>query len=205
MYWEKEIETIKRKDLQTLQLKYLNNTLSNAIKSDYYKKLIKQTKLKNLKEIQTLPFTTKQDLRDNFPYGLLAINQKDIVRLHSSSGTTGNPTVIFHTQEDIDQWTDLVARCMYMTGVRKTDVFQNTMGYGLFTGGLGFHYGTEGNLGLTTLQRSAMPLLRYRTRNLTFIITKKCNCGRTHKRIARIKGRSDDILIINGVNIPNAN
>jgi phenylacetate-CoA ligase len=89
----------------------------------------------NLKD---LPFTTKQDLRDQYPYGFLTVPREKIVRLHSSSGTTGRATAIFHTQKDLDGWANLVARCMYMAGVRKQDVFQNMSGYGLFTGGLGF-------------------------------------------------------------------
>ncbi|OGI05881.1 MAG: phenylacetate--CoA ligase [Candidatus Margulisbacteria bacterium GWF2_35_9] len=332
MFWEKEIETISSSDLKKLQLIKLHHTIEKAKKSDYYKKILKKTKISTLKDIESLPFTSKQDLRDHFPYGLLAEDLTESVRLHSSSGTTGNPTVVFHTKEDIELWADLVARCMYMTGVRKHDVFQNTMGYGLFTGGLGFHYGAEklgmltipvgpgnskrqiwfmqqfsttavhilpsyaihlyssfqelsldpkkdtrlktafigaephtnalrvqienlygikaynsyglsemcgpgvafecpqqngmhiwedhfyveiidpktgqilpdgeeGELVLTTLKRSAMPLIRYRTRDLTRIINEPCLCGRTHRRIERIKGRSDDMLIINGVNI----
>ena len=101
-------------------------------------------------DIRELPFTTKADLRDAFPYGFLAVPLDEVVRLHSSSGTTGNPTVIYHTQADIAAWQDLVARCMYMAGMRYTDVFQNIMGYGLFTGGLGFHYGAE-KLGAMTI------------------------------------------------------
>jgi len=332
MYWDKEIETISASDLKQEQLQNLKKTVQNAKKSTYYKNILDKININTLDDIENIPFTSKQDLRDHFPYGLLAKDLTESVRLHSSSGTTGNPTVVFHTKEDINQWADLVARCMYMTGVRKTDVFQNTMGYGLFTGGLGFHYGAEelgmltipvgpgnskrqiwfmqefgttaihilpsyaihlysyfekmgldpkkdtslktaflgaephtdalrkeieklygikafnsyglsemcgpgvafecleqddmhiwedhfyaeiidpetgevlpdgeeGELVLTTLKRAAMPLLRYRTRDLSSIISEPCKCGRTHRRIARIKGRSDDMLIINGVNI----
>jgi phenylacetate-CoA ligase len=276
--------------------------------------------------------TTKDDLRDQWPYGFLAVSRDELVRMHSSSGTTGRATVVFHTANDIGQWTDIVARSMYMTGMRKSDVFQNMMTYGLFTGGLGFHYGAEkigaltipagagnskrqiqlmqdfettaihvipsyalhlmsvfgemavdprkdtklriaflgaephsekmrrkledfygfkafdsyglsemcgpgvafecpfqnglhiwedhflveiidpetlkpvpegeeGELVLTTLVRDGMPILRYRTKDLTRILPGPCECGRTHRRIERIKGRTDDMMIIKGVNI----
>lgn len=335
MFWEKEIETIDREELEKYQLKRLNETINNCKRSPFYKKFFEKLNINSInsfEDIKKIPFTTKQDLRDNFPYGFLTVDLEDVVRLHSSSGTTGNPTVVFHTKKDLDEWTNLIARCMYMVGVRKSDVFQNMMGYGLFTGGIGFHYGAErlgvltipigagnskrqiwfmkqfktsvvhilpsyalrlatffeemgidpkkdlslriafigaephseqirkkieeiynikaynsyglsemngpgvafecpyqngmhiwednyyveiinpetgevlpdgeeGELVLTTLKREAMPLIRYRTRDLTRIILGKCQCGRTHKRIDRIKGRSDDMLIINGVNI----
>ena len=337
MYWEKDIETIERKKLDELQLTRLKNTLAKAGKSFYYGKKFKEQKIdagavKSLRDIQKIPFTTKDDLRENWPYGLVASHKDDLVRMHSSSGTTGRATVIFHTADDIAVWTNLVARCMYMAGMRKSDVFQNMMTYGLFTGGLGFHYGAEkigalvipagagnskrqiqlmmdfqttvvhvipsyalhlstvfselhidprrdtkvriafvgaephtekmrkkiediygykafnsyglsemngpgvafecpeqqgmhiwedsflaeiidpqtfepvadgaeGELVLTTLQRDGMPVIRYRTKDLTRIIPGRCSCGRTHRRIERIKGRTDDMLIIKGVNI----
>lgn len=333
MFWEKEIETIKRDELEKYQLEQLNKTLNNAKNSPFYKKNLNSfDKINTLEDIKKLPFTTKQDLRDNFPYGFLTTPLDQVVRLHSSSGTTGNPTVVFHTKKDLKEWSNLIARCMYMVGVRKNDIFQNMMGYGLFTGGIGFHYGAEelgvltipigpgnskrqiwfmkefkttvihilpsyalrlytffeemgidpkkdlnlkiafigaephseqirrkieelyhikaynsyglsemngpgvafecpyqngmhiwednyyveiinpetgevlpqgeeGELVLTTLKRTAMPLIRYRTRDLTRIIPEECQCGRTHKKIDRIKGRNDDMLIINGVNI----
>ena len=335
MYWEKEIETMGRSDLARLQLDRLNCSLKQAGRSSFYGKRFTgmgSTTLAGLGGLTALPFTTKDDLRNAFPYGFLSVDLKEVVRLHSSSGTTGNPTVVFHTAGDIDQWGNLIARCMFTTGVRKHDVFQNMMGYGLFTGGLGFHYGAEklgvmtipigpgnskrqiwflqnlkttvvhilpsyalrlysffeelavdprkdlslriafigaephseeirkkiedlysikvynsyglsemcgpgvafececqeglhiwedhfypeivdpasgevlpdgerGELVLTTLTREAMPLIRYRTRDLTRFLSGNCPCGRTHRRIDRITGRSDDMLIINGVNI----
>ncbi|MCK5006377.1 MAG: phenylacetate--CoA ligase [Spirochaetales bacterium] len=335
MYWEKEIETMGRSDLASLQLDRLNHSLEQARRSPFYGKRFAYkapSHLAGLGDLTTLPFTTKDDLRNAFPYGFLTVDLKEVVRLHSSSGTTGNPTVVFHTAGDIGQWGNLIARCMYTTGVRKHDVFQNMMGYGLFTGGLGFHYGAEklgvmtipigpgnskrqiwflqnlettvvhilpsyalrlykffeelaidpredlalriafvgaephseeirkkiedlynikvynsyglsemcgpgvafececqeglhiwedhfypeivdpaseevlpegepGELVLTTLTREAMPLVRYRTRDLTRFLPGNCPCGRTHRRIDRITGRSDDMLIINGVNI----
>lgn len=337
MYWEKEIETIGRDSLNKLIIERFNKSFQTASKTDIYKKKyaglnIVDKEIRNFEDIKNIPFTTKQDLRDSFPYGLLATDLDNVVRMHSSSGTTGNPTVIYHTQNDLNEWSNLLARSMYMAGVRKSDIFQNIMGYGLFTGGLGFHYGAEklgalvipiatgnskrqlwfmkefktsvvhflpsyalrlqmlfeeegidpakdfnlriacigaephteetrrkiediykikafnsyglsemngpgvafeceyqdgmhlwednyymeiinpetgevlrdgeeGELVLTTLKREAMPIIRYRTRDLTRIIPEPCKCGRTHRRIDRIKGRSDDMLIINGVNI----
>ena len=332
MFWEKEIETISLEKLHDLQLERINSILPKATQSPYYKnRLASFKKINSLEEIKKIPFTTKQDLREGFPFDFLALPLEETVRLHSSSGTTGNPTVILHTKNDLDIWANLVARCLHMVGVRKSDVFQNCMGYGLFTGGLGLHYGAEklgcltipigagnskrqiwfmqkfkttvthilpsyalhlhtyfdkttgpakdldlriaiigaephteemrlqiedlyaikayncyglsevcgpgvafecqeqnglhiwedyfyveiidpvtgknlpdgeeGELVLTTLRREAMPIIRYRTRDLTRVITEPCPCGRTHRRLERIKGRSDDMLIINGVNI----
>jgi phenylacetate-CoA ligase len=334
-YWEEQIELLSRTELEQLQLKRLNMTIERALKAPYYKNVLTKNKITSLGSIQQItdiPFTTKQDLRDHFPYGFLCVDLKQTVRLHSSSGTTGNPTVVFHTRKDIDSWSDIMARCLYMASARSHDVFQNMMGYGLFTGGLGLHYGAEklgmltipigpgnskrqiwfmrqfkttavhvlpsyalrlaglmremeidpqkdlslrmafigaephskeirqkiegllklkaynsyglsemcgpgvafecevqdglhiwedqffveiidpesgevlppgkqGELVLTTLHREAMPLLRYRTRDLTSIIDETCRCGRTHHRLTRIRGRSDDMMIINGVNL----
>ncbi len=333
MFWQKEIETQNKENLRKFQLECINKQIALARNSQFYKdKLANIDKLNSLEEVRKLPFTTKQDLRDSFPYGCLATDLKNVVRMHSSSGTTGNPTVIFHTKDDIANWANISARSMYMAGARNTDIFQNTMGYGLFSGGLGFHYGgerlgmltipigpgnskrqlwfmqhfkttvvhilpsyalrlsgtikelgidvkkdlnlkiffigaephseamrkkieelydvkafnsyglseisgpgiafecpyqdglhiwedyvypeivdsktfeplpdgQEGELVLTTLQRQAMPLMRYRTKDLTKIISEPCKCGRTHRRIARITARTDDMMIINGVNI----
>jgi phenylacetate-CoA ligase len=335
MFWQEEVETLESEKLQRLQIESLNRTLTQALKAPFYAGLLGRNGIRSISsfdDVKRLPFTTKTDLRENFPYGLLAVPLEEVIRLHSSSGTTGNPTVIYHTRKDIEHWQDLMARCMYMAGMRRHDVFQNMMGYGLFTGGIGFHYGAEklgaltipigpgnskrqiwfmqafkttaihvlpsyalrlttffdemgidpkkdlslriafvgaephteetrrkieeiygikvynsyglsemcgpgvafecleqnglhlwedhffmeiidpdtgkalpdgewGELVLTSLTRSATPLLRYRTRDLTRIIPGACPCGRTHRRIDRIKGRSDDMLIINGVNI----
>lgn len=334
MYWDKGTETISREKLEELQLKMLKETLENAARSPYYRDLgLGDYRVTTLSDIEKLPFTTKQDLRDAYPYGMVCVPQKRLVRLHASSGTTGTPTVVFHTMSDIDTWADLVARCLYMIGVRQEDVFQNMIGYGLFTGGLGLHYGAErigcltiptgpgntkrqlrfmrefevsvvhvipsyalhladtvenldivperdlphfkrailgaephsegtrrkveeffdidafnsyglsemngpgvafecqekqgmhiwedaylvevvdpntltlvkpgeiGELVMTTLTREGMPIIRYRTKDLTALIPGVCACGRTHHRIKRISGRSDDMLIIKGVNI----
>ena len=335
-YWEEDTETMSREKLNELQLQRLRKTIRIASNSPYYKKVFAQHSItadtiQSLKDIEKIPFTTKANMRANYPFGLMAGEMKDAVRVHSSSGTTGNPTVIVHSQHDLDSWANLVARCLYMVGLRNTDVFQNSSGYGMFTGGLGFQYGAEklgaltvpaaagnskrqikfitdfgttalhaipsyairlaevfqeegidpkstnlttlvigaephtdeqrrkiekllgvkaynsfgmtemngpgvafeckeqngmhfwedcylveiinpetgkhvpdgqiGELVLTTLDREQMPLLRYRTRDLTRILPGKCSCGRTHVRIDRIKGRSDDMFIIKGVNI----
>jgi phenylacetate-CoA ligase len=337
MYWEKEIETISRENLETLQLERLRKSVKDASASYHYKNLFERIgfdpeKISSLEDIKKIPFTNKEDLRENWPYGFLAVSKDELVRMHSSSGTTGRATIIFHTQHDLDEWTNIVARSMYMTGMRRGDVFQNMMTYGLFTGGLGFHYGAEkvgaliipagsgnskrqiqlmqdfqttvihiipsyalhlssvfeelgvdprkdtnlqraflgaephsektrqkienlygvdaynsyglsemngpgvsfecqykkgmhiwednyiveiidpdtleavpegeeGELVLTTLLREGMPILRYRTKDLTRIIPGPCECGRTHRRIERIKGRTDDMLVLKGVNI----
>ena len=336
-YWEESIECMERSDLEKLQLEQLKKTIRKAALTPFYKNLFEEKNINagdihSVKDISKLPFTTKEDLRNNYPFGLSAVPLKEVVRLHSSSGTTGNPTVVLHTQKDLDEWANQVARCMYMVGLRDTDVFQNTSGYGMFTGGLGFQYGAErlgaltvpaaagnsmrqikfirdfgttalhaipsyatrlaevfdemgldprkdtqlttlcigaephseeqrkrienllgvkayncfgmsemngpgvafecpeqnglhiwedyvlveilnpetlqpvkdgeiGELVLTTLNREAMPLIRYRTRDLTRILPGDCPCGRTHKRIARLQGRSDDMIIVKGVNI----
>jgi phenylacetate-CoA ligase len=146
MYWQDEFETLSKTDLEKLQVKRLNNTIEYAVQSPFYAELyrsrgISAGAIKDSAQIQDLPFTTKQDLRDNFPYGFLALPKKEVIRLHSSSGTTGNPTVIFHNRHDIKSWANLMARSLFCAGVRDTDVFQNICGYGLFTGGLGFQYG----------------------------------------------------------------
>lgn len=337
MYFNPEIETMSRAELEVLQIKRLKKSIDTALQTSFYQKTlgekgITSASINSLDDLQKIPFTTKEDLRNNYPFGLVACDIKKVVRLHSSSGTTGNPTVICHTQHDIDQWANRVARCLYMVGVRDTDVFQNSSGYGMFTGGLGFQYGAErlgaltvpaaagntlrqikfirdfgtttvhaipsyatrlyevmqeqgvdprrdtklktlvigaephtdeqrkriedllgvkaynsfgmsemsgpgvafectyqnglhiwedcfiveiinpdtlepvpdgeiGELVLTTLDREAMPLLRYRSRDLTRFLPGECPCGRTHRRLDRIKGRSDDMFIVKGVNI----
>lgn len=336
-YWQADMETMSRADLEKLQLKRLKETIQTAGNSIFYNKVFKEQKITpdsihSLEDLKRIPFTTKEDLRNNYPFGMAAVPIQKCVRLHSSSGTTGNPTVVLHSAKDIDEWANQVARCMYMVGLRNTDIFQNTSGYGMFTGGLGFQYGAEklgaltvpaaagnskrqlkfiadfgttclhiipsyatrlaevmqesgidprrdtklhtvcigaephseeqrkrieellgvkayncfgmsemngpgvafeckeqnglhiwedyviveiidpvtlepvpegevGELVLTAINREAMPLLRYRTRDLTRIIQGKCACGRTHKRIDRFKGRSDDMLILKGVNL----
>ncbi|MGC2432973.1 MAG: phenylacetate--CoA ligase, partial [Desulfobaccales bacterium] len=158
MYWDRTIETLKRPALQELQLQRLRQTVSRAARSPFYGERLAQAgvsaeSIKSLNDIRRIPFTGKDDLRAR-GRDLLTVPQTEIIRLHASSGTTGQATVIYYTRRDIETWADLVARSMYMTGVRPGDVFQNMMGYGLFTGGLGFHYGGE-RLGALTIPAGA--------------------------------------------------
>jgi len=337
LYWEKQLETIPREELSLLQAERLQKTMANAQKTNFYRRLfsrhkIDPEKIKSPEDLTVIPPTTKADLREGFPFDFLAVPLEEVVRLHSSSGTTGTPTVIYYTAEDLDRWTNQVARSLYAAGVRKNDVFQNMMSYGLFTGGLGMHYGAErigaltipigagnskrqiwflkffqsttihiipsyalfltqlikaegldprrdfnirtillgsephseetrrrveeiygakaynsyglsevngpgvafecafqegmhlwedyyileivnphtlspvppgevGEIVLTTIYRDATPLLRYRTGDLASLVEGPCPCGRVHRRISRIQGRTDDMLIFRGVNI----
>ncbi|MDR0323409.1 MAG: phenylacetate--CoA ligase [Treponema sp.] len=336
-YWQPEIEKMPRAELKALQLEKLKKEVAIALRTTFYKERLSkkgiksEDDIKSLDDIKKIPFTAKNDLRDGFPYGFLSIPKEDVVRLHSSSGTTGVPTTIYFSRDDIKRWANYMARCIYGTGCTKNDVFQNMITYGLFTGGLGLHQGGEevgmmvipagagntarqfkmmqdygttvvhatpsfllhletkmkeagverdslfikrafagaepysedtrrrieallkidvynsyglsemngpgvafecqckegmhiwedgyfpeivnpqtlepvkegetGELILTILCREATPILRYRTRDLTSFYTEACPCGRTHRRLRRITGRSDDMLIINGVNV----
>ena len=336
-YFNPELETLSRDALEALQLERLKKTVNHCMNAEFYRKRfaelgITPDDIQTLDDVRRLPFTTKEDLRENYPFGLACVPLKECTRLHSSSGTTGNPTVVLHTQKDLDEWANAVARCLWMVGSRPDDVFQNSAGYGMFTAGLGFQYGAErvgmltvpaaagnttrqikfirdfgttvlhaipsyasriyevmkeegcnprrdtklrvlcigaephseeqrqrieqnlgvkaynsygisemmgpgvafecpeqnglhiwedyfiveiidpvtlqpvpdgqlGELVLTTINREAMPLLRYRTRDLTRILPGDCPCGRHHRRLARLQGRSDDMIILKGVNI----
>ena len=336
-YWQSEIEKMPRGELEALQLEKLKTEIGYALRTPFYKERLSkigiksQDDIKSLDDLKRIPFTTKNDLRDGFPYGFLSIPKEEVIRLHASSGTTGTPTTIYFNSEDIKQWANYMARCIYGTGCTNNDVFQNMITYGLFTGGLGMHQGGEevgmlvipagagntarqfrmmqdygttvlhatpsfllhletkmkeagvardslslkrafagaepysedtrqrieallkidvynsyglsemngpgvafecqckaglhiwedgyiaeiinpdtlepvkegetGELVLTILCREATPILRYRTRDLTSFYTEPCKCGRTHRRMRRITGRSDDMLIINGVNV----
>ena len=337
-YFNPEFELLDRGQIEALQLKRLQDTVAHCYHgSPFYRKRldsigVKPESIKSLDDLRRIPFTTKQDLRDTYPFGIASIPLDQCVRLHSSSGTTGNPTVVLHSAKDLHEWANALARALWMVGCRPEDVFQNTSGYGMFTGGLGFQYAAEmlgmltvpagagntlrqlkfftdfgttvvhaipsyaarlyevmcqqgidprrdtklkimaigaephsedtrkrieemlgvkaynsfgmsemcgpgvafeckeqngmhiwedyyiveivnpdtlepvpdgevGELVLTTLNREAMPLLRYRTRDLTRILPGKCPCGREHKRLDRMKGRSDDMMILKGVNI----
>jgi phenylacetate-CoA ligase len=331
------IETASPESLRALQLERLRWSVAQAAQSQHYARLFADLGLgpesvRSLDDLRRFPLTTKQDLRDNYPFGPLAVPRDKVVRMHHSSGTTGMATAVFHTMGDVDRWAALVARCLHMVGLRPGDVFQNMMTYGLFTGGLGLHYGAEklgalvipmgagnshrqiefmrifetaavhiipsyalallgtfeemgvdpkrdlrlrfavggaepytegtrqrlqdmwgvpfyncyglsemcgpgvafecpeqqgihiwedsyiaeivdpesgepvaegdeGELVLTSLTREAMPLIRYRTRDVTSFVTELCACGRTHRRLTRIHGRTDDMLILRGVNI----
>lgn len=164
MFLHEKIETLPRKDLEQLQLERFNRAVKAASQTPYYSKLFAEnkidiSKIKTLDHIKDLPFTTKNDLRLSYPDGMVAVPQSDLVRIHASSGTTGKSTVIFHTMNDINNWADQVARAMYSAGARREDIFQNMMGYGLFTGGLGLHYGAE-RLGCMVIPSSTGNSLR---------------------------------------------
>ena len=148
MFWDKKIETLKPAELQALQQKRLKKTLHQVNNVEFYRARlsgagIKISDIKTLGDIEKLPFTKKQDLRDGYPFGFFAVPMREIVRIHTTSGTTGKPTVVGYTHNDLDSWAGLIARNMTMIGVGKDDIFQNMVNYGMFTGGLGFHYGAE--------------------------------------------------------------
>jgi phenylacetate-CoA ligase len=337
-YWNKPIETMPRKQIKDLQLKKLKTQIKHCYdNSAFYKRKFKQTGLtpdsiKTLDDLHKIPFTVKTDLRDNYPMGLVAVDSAQIVEVHASSGTTGNPIIGAYTRSDMENWQELMARSIYTTGGRREDVIHIAYGYGLFTGGLGFHYGAqkigaeivpasggmtqrqiklmkdlgvtilcctpsfavylsetmlaegvnpkkdlklrlgmfgaepwserirervqsalgieafdvygltelcgpgvsvecpehkglhiwedqfivetiksetgeilepgeEGELVFTPLFKTGMPLLRYRTRDISIIDSDMCPCMRTHSRMLRVNGRSDDMLKIRGVNV----
>jgi phenylacetate-CoA ligase len=337
-YFNEEFETLPRPALEALQLKRLQAVVSLVYDNvPFYRRSfeaagIRPADVGSLADLRRLPFTTKQDMRDSYPYGLFAAPMEEIVRIHASSGTTGKPTVVGYTRKDIENWADLMARTFVTAGVHRGDIIHNAYGYGLFTGGLGAHYGAErlgasvipisggntkrqimimqdfgstvltctpsyslfmaeeargegvdfrnlklrvgifgaepwseamradieeklnltaldiyglseimgpgvaqecfqgknglhiwedhfipeiidpetglpvaegerGELVITTITKQGIPLIRYRTRDITSITYEPCVCGRTHARIARMSGRSDDMLIIRGVNV----
>ena len=338
MIWDEELETLPREALEALQLKRLMATAERVYATvPFYKKKfdeasIRPGDIKSLKDLQRLPFTTKLDLRDNYPFGLFAVPMEQVVRIHASSGTTGKQTVVGYTRRDINTWAELMARSLAAAGAQKNDFIHNAYGYGLFTGGLGVHYGAEklgasvipisggnskrqiiimqdfgstvltctpsyalflaetaeemgvdikklklkvgifgaepwsekmrdeierqlnidaidiyglsevigpgvsiecieakrglhifedhfipeiinprtgevlpygekGELVFTTITKEAFPLIRYRTRDISVLYPQPCKCGRTHVRMERVSGRSDDMLIIRGVNV----
>ena len=338
MIWNDEFETLPREALESLQLKRLRSALERVYATvPFYKESFRRAgvtpeMLKSLDDLRRFPFTLKQDMRDNYPYGLFAVPLDQIVRIHASSGTTGKPTVVGYTRRDIDTWAELMARSFMAAGAHRGDVIHNAYGYGLFTGGLGAHYGAEklgasvipmsggntkkqimimkdfgstvltctpsyslylaeaaaeegidirtldlrigifgaepwteeiraeiedklnikaidiyglseilgpgvaiecqeaqaglhlwedhflaeiidpetgdvlppgelGELVITTLTKEGIPMIRYRTRDITRLILEPCICGRTHQRLQRMSGRSDDMLIIRGVNV----
>ena len=332
-YWNREMETLKGDALHALQAKRLRKTVEQALKVPFYQNLLKEAgvgpeDIRTVEDVRKLPFTRKTDLQGGYPFGFFAVPMKEVVRIHTTSGTTGKPTVVGYTRQDLDNWSELIARNLTMIGLTDEDVFQNAVNYGLFTGGLGFHYGAEkvgmtvipsatgntkrqiemiddfgvtaihctpsyamhiaevaeregttlpslktamfgaepwsdnmrqvleGKLGLTAydsygmsemygpgaafecpernglhiwhdmylaeiidpetgevlgpgergelvvtpLVKEAMPLLRYRTGDITSFIEEECPCGRG-MRIARLHGRSDDMLVIRGINV----
>jgi len=335
--WNQKYECLPRKELKILQLTRLKKTLERAFHNvPHYRNIMQQAgvephDLETLEDLKKFPFTKKQDLRDNYPYGMFAVPLSEVVRIHSSSGTTGKPTVVGYTRNDLNTWSELMARSLMSAGVQKDDVIQNAYGYGLFTGGLGVHYGAEkigasiipisggntkrqvmimkdygtsiltctpsyalyiaevieemglspenfnlkagifgaepwsenirkeiedrlgilaidiyglseiigpgvavecenknglhvmedhflveiidpetgevlppgerGELVFTSLTKEALPIIRYRTGDISRLITDECKCGRTSMKIGRIEGRTDDMLIIRGVNV----
>ncbi len=337
MFFDSKIEQMGRDEMRALQLDRLKKIVKYAYERvPFYKKKfdeigLKPEDIKTLEDISKIPYTTKTDLRDNYPYGLLAVPMDEIVRVHASSGTSGKPTVVAYTKNDLDMWSDCVARLIVAAGGKKSDVVQISFGYGLFTGALGLHQGWEkvgasvipassgnterqvmlmkdlgatalvatpsyglyisevmekmgikkedlklriglfgseasspemhkelqdklgvfptdnyglseiigpgvsgeceykcgmhinedhfypeiidretlmpvadgewGELVITTLTKEGLPMLRYRTKDITRLITDKCKCGRTTTRMDKIQGRSDDMLIIRGVNV----
>lgn len=337
-FFHPEYETLPRPELAALQLQRLQNVVERVVSNvPFYRDSFAQTgidpqRIKTLDDLRRLPFTTKQDMRDSYPYGLFAAPMEEIVRIHASSGTTGKPTVVGYTSRDINNWSDLMARSFVAAGAHRGDIIHNAYGYGLFTGGLGAHYGAErlgasvipisggntkrqimimqdfgstvltctpsyslfmaeeakaegidfkalklrvgifgaepwseamrceieaklnldaidiyglseimgpgvaiecieaksglhiwedhfipeiidpesgevlpegeqGELVITTITKEGIPLIRYRTRDITSLTYAPCVCGRTHARLARMSGRSDDMLIIRGVNV----
>ena len=148
MIWSKE-ETLSRKEIEDIQLARLQETVNRVYAKvpAYAKKMdeagVKPEDIKTLKDLAKLPFVTKQDMRDNYPFGLFAVERDELVRIHASSGTTGKPTVVGYTQGDLETWTDCVSRIACMGGASKGDIAQICFGYGMFTGALGLHYGLE--------------------------------------------------------------
>lgn len=337
MYWEPEFEKMDREELEQLQLERLEATLNRVyLNVPFYRKKfdelgIDTDSIRSFDDIRKLPFTTKDDLRNNYPYGLFAVPLREVVRIHASSGTTGMSTVVGYTKNDLKTWANLVARVLTAGGITKDDVIQIAFGYGLFTGGFGLHYGAErigasvipissgntsrqikimqdfkttalvctpsyallmaetmkemginvnslalkhglfgaepwseamrneiqeklkitatdnyglsevmgpgvsgeclernglhinedhflvelidpqtlepagpeeiGELVITTLTKEAFPVIRYRTRDLTKLMPDSCPCGRKFRKMSRIVGRTDDMLIIKGVNV----
>jgi phenylacetate-CoA ligase len=338
MIYDEEFETLPREALEAIQLKRLQALVEKVYatvpfyKSAFDEKGVKPGDIRSLEDLRKLPFTLKQDLRDNYPFGMFATSMENVVRIHASSGTTGKPTVVGYTRRDIRTWAGLMARTLAAAGAHKGDIVHNAYGYGLFTGGLGFHYGAErlgasvipvsggntkrqillmrdfgatvltctpsyalhladvateegidfkslkfrvgvfgaepwtenirkeiekqlgldavdiyglseiigpgvavecveaknglhvfedhfivevinpetgeplpygetGELVFTTLTKEAFPLIRYRTRDLSVLYHEPCKCGRNMVRMGRITGRSDDMLIIRGVNV----
>src|SRR5262249_23632021 len=154
--FDRAAETMPRGDLAALQLRRLQETVARAYaKVPHVRRKLdtagaKPEQIKTLADIARLPFSTKADLGEHFPFGVFAVPREEVLRVHASSGTTGKPTVVGYTRADLDLWSDLMARSLACMGAKPSDIFHNAYGYGLFTGGLGFHYGAE-RLGLTTV------------------------------------------------------
>jgi len=155
MFWDERMETLKGKQLRALQEKRLRWTVNQAAMVPFYQRLLSDAQvspgdIRTLSDIEKIPFTSKKDLRGGYPFGFLAVPRKEVRRIHTTSGTTGKPTVVAYTGKDLSNWAGLIARNLTMVGLVEGDVFQNMVNYGLFTGGLGFHYGAE-LMGLTVV------------------------------------------------------
>jgi phenylacetate-CoA ligase len=155
MFWNRAMETIRPEELADLQLKRLKWTLRQAQEVGLYQRKFKEAgvspdDIETLDDVEKLPFTYKKELQAGYPFGLFAVRLKEIIRIHTTSGTTGKPTVVGYTRQDLENWSDLIARNMTMIGLGEDDIFQNAVNYGLFTGGLGFHYGAE-KVGMTVI------------------------------------------------------
>lgn len=158
-FFEKELETISKEKLRAHQLGCLRATVERACGAPFYRQRFKECsvspeKISSLDDIARIPFTTKEDLRGAHPYGMLAVSREEVLRVHSSSGTTGKAIAVFHTSRDVNRWSGLMARCLVMVGCTARHVFQNMMSYGLFTGGLGLHYGA-GKTGMAVIPAGA--------------------------------------------------
>jgi len=147
--WNPEMETMPRRELHALQLRRLQQTVRRVydhvsfMRGRLDETGVRPDRVKTLDDLRRLPFTRKSDFRDTYPFGLLAVPVSQLVRIHASSGTTGKPTVVGYTSSDLRVWAEVCARCLASSGAQPGDVFQNAYGYGLFTGGLGMHYGAE--------------------------------------------------------------
>ncbi len=156
LYWEEEIETLPRAGLESIQLRRLRHLVARVYRTvaPYRRKMeeagVRPEDIKTLADLRKLPFTVKNDLRDNYPFGLFTVPMEEIVRVHASSGTTGKSTVVGYTQKDIETWANVMARALTCAGAHRGDMVHNAYGYGLFTGGLGAHYGAE-RLGATVI------------------------------------------------------
>ena len=166
LFWEEEMETLPRAGLESIQLRRLRHLVARVYKTvaPYRAKMdaagVKPEDIQSLSDLARLPFTVKDDLRDNYPFGLFTVPMEEVIRVHASSGTTGKPTVVGYTKKDLETWAGLMARALTCAGVTRRDMIHNSYGYGLFTGGLGAHYGAE-RLGATVIPVSgAIPSAR---------------------------------------------
>src|SRR5437660_175955 len=204
--WQPELEAIDRAPLERLVVERMRATLARVLAEPAWARRLPGVRPEDIARVEDwrrLPFLTKEELRDAYPYGLACARPAGYRRIQMSSGTTGNPILNPYTASDVAQWGEVMARCYVAAGVGPTDVIQITPSFGLFTGGFGFHYGAErlGALVISTLTREGLPLIRYRTHDLTRVVSRgRCDCGRTSLRLDRLRGRVDDMVIYKGIN-----